>query len=185
MRYFLFICVCVFFAQVTLFGQAPVVKTKESGYGDITPERVQQFCDMLKKTIEDDLKDYSKISYAKYNVHYRTLGSWINYSFLELDSDIDTSWFKKIHSYVRFCYTTKKKYDLSPFNAEYKEQVTNKKLFEAAFENFKKFLKQKTPKANPQRVAYLKREKEKYLREKRAKERAEERASGSKKSLYD
>ena len=189
MRYFFFIFLWMLLVQLPVFGQAagnnrPPAKTNETSYGDITPDRVKQFCDMLRKSLEDDLKDYPKVSYAKYSAYRRTLADWINYSFLELDSDIDISWFKKLHVYLKFCYNTKKEYDLSPFKAEAEQKVINKKRFEAGFANFKKFMEVKPPKPPPQRLEVLKRQKQEYLRARKVEERKKN-SGGKTRKLFD
>ena len=175
--------------MVNLYGQkapAKAVITKDSPVGsDLSETVVQAFCDQIVKELDGTQEDFKKQSYQNYTIYSHQLNKWLNYQFLELDSDIDRSWFNKIQEFFVFFHKTKRAYDRSLEADTSKTKTLSKKNFEIGVASFKKFLKQKPPKANPQRVAYLKRVKEAYLKEKRAAERAKERASGSKKSLYD
>ncbi len=189
MRYFLSFIIILVFSMVSLYGQkapAKTVMTKDSPVGsDISETVVQAFCDQIVKELEGTQNDFKKQSYQNYTIYSHQLNKWMNYQFLELDSDIDRSWFNKIQEFFVFFHKTKRTYDRSLEADTSKAKTLSKKDFEVGVASFKKFLKLKPPKANPQRVAYLNREKKKYLEEKRAKERAKERASGNKTSLYD
>lgn len=171
-------------AQKPAVTPKPII-TKDSPTGRaIDQDAVGAFTKTIQDYLNEDLKNYPKSSYMKYSFSVDELQKWLNYQFLEADTEIDINWFKKLHEFVNFFYQTKLEHDLSPLAAKSKFKADNKNKFEIVAKRFDVLIK-KPVKANPQRVAYLKREQKKHFEEKRAKERAKERASGNKTSLYD
>lgn len=183
MRYFLsFILV---FLMITLYGQAPArpVITKDSPVGgDLSEEVVKKFCDQIIKELDSTQSKFNKQSYQNYILLNHQLNKWLNYQFLELDSDINRDWFRKIGEFLVFFYNTKKAYDRSLEADTSEAKSLSKKRFDAGVENFKKFLEREPPKPPAQRLEILKRQKQEYHQVKRA---AERKKSGNTRKLFD
>lgn len=184
MRYFLSFIIILVFSMVNLYGQAKPVMAKDSPVGgDLTGEVVKKFCDQVTKELDNTQKDFKKQSYQNYVLLSHQLNKWLHYQFLELDSDINRSWFNKVQEFLVFFHNTKKTYDRSLDTANSKAKILNKNRFEAGVANFKKFMELKPPKPPPQRLEVLKRRKEEYLKAKRAEERRK--GNAGKKRLFD
>jgi|GEM_PF-5610224 hypothetical protein len=159
------------------------VSTKDSPTGsDFTRETVETFCRNLTAELEENQKNYKKQSYLSYSLHHKTIERWLNYQFLELDSEINLSWFRKLDEFIQFFYNTKRSYDKSSEAETSETKTLSKKRFDAGLENFKKFLEKDPPKPPAQRLEMLKRQKQEYLRTKKAQERKQ---SGNTRKLFD
>lgn len=183
MRYFLsFIFV---FGMISLYGQSKPVMTKDSPVGgDLTGEVVKKFCDQVTKELDSTQKDFKKQSYQNYVLLSHQLNKWLHYQFLELDSDINRSWFNKVQEFLAFFYNTKKEYDRSLATENSETKALCKKRFDAGVANFKKFMELKPPKPPPQRLEVLKRQKQEYLRAKKVEERKKS-SGGKTRKLFD
>lgn len=169
-------------AQKPAVAPKPII-AKDSPTGrDIDETTVEGFIKRIQDYLNEDLKNYQKPSYMKYSFQLNELQKWLNYQFLEADTEIDISWFKKLHEFIDFFYKTKREYDLSSMPTKSKFKADNKNKFEIVAKRFDVLIKKPT-KANPQRVAYLKRRKEEYLKAKRAEERRK--GNAGKKRLFD
>ncbi len=154
------------------------------GGKDITQDVVEAFCRKLLAELETDQKNYAKQSYLSYSLARNNVNRWLNYQFLELDSDINQSWFKKLNQFIQFFHDTKRSYDKSREVENSEFRVLNKKRFDAGVASFKKFMELKPPKPPPQRLEVLKRQKQEYLRAKKVEERKKN-SGGKTRKLFD
>ncbi len=159
----------------------PVITKDSPTGGDITSEIAKEFANKLVNYAEEDLQNFGKPSYTRYTYLHNTMVKWLNYQFLEADSEIAISWFKKIDEFIVFFQNTKKDYDLGFQEAGSPEKQQLKQRFEKGLANLKGILEQVPPKTKPDRLEALKRQKQTYLREKKAAERAK----SGKQTLFD
>ncbi len=171
--------------QVTVQTKKTVI-TKEPPMGNaVSPEIVEKFYENLVSIAEKDLENFATPSYMKYSSLHDDLVKLMNYQFLELDSEIELSWFKKVDDFISFFYKTKRTNDLGFQAADSPKKIENKKRFETGLANFKKFLEKEPPKPKLERLEVLKRQKQEYEREKRLKEKTQGKGSDGKQKLFD
>ena len=130
---------------------------------------VMGYLNQFNKSIVGD-KDGKPIPAIFFLVYTNKIKSWMTSPFLEVDTDIDRSWFEKIYTMMDYMAKAKDFIDLAKLNRkqntkEYKEAVAN---FTLAFQRFNDLLKHPTE-VPAKKMEKLRKEKNDWLKKTREK----------------
>lgn len=167
------------------FGQAVKAPQKDApkltnyppgdGLYSVEREYILKFCKEVSEAMNNRIAGKKGISSSAFAAMTSQVTAWSNYRFIEVDTEIDISWFKSLAQFSDFFQKTLRRLESSRQPATHPDIQKLKKNLKIGAERFETLINN-PPKAPEQRLTFLKREKKKFIE-------AEETRKKNKKSL--
>jgi len=165
-----------FAASKPVAAAKPATAVKKNTEGSVSRDNVMTFLNESYAIFTKGEKNGQPASAIKYMSVAAVVKNWLALRFLEVDSEIDISWYNKVFAYLDYMAKTKQYLDTAKMNG--KANTPEYKDIAAKFEDFKKrfadLLSKPTP-VEKKKLEKLQEEKKKWEAEKR---RAEAKKKG-------